>query len=245
MIRHCAWESRLRGERHKLQQHPYLLVRHLQSFLLLLHLSCKQTNPSDRLHLPRSTDRESWNSLCEGEGDKETLTADKVVSSSRWCVLNNVCLAPLSLSLSLAGTDHITESYEDGVGLMKSRGQTPAIHQSRMWLEYYNHDIKYCDVLNGYTSQIITEYVGWLDLLTLSYTRTLTYNQLQSVQRYSWFTLLQFAVANALGFPLFPLVVSKQRLSTHTISFTLRLLHISLLFTEALFTIHAENSSRL
>jgi hypothetical protein len=56
---------------------------------------------------------------------------------------------------------------------------------------------------------------------------------------------LQFAVPNALGFPLFPLVVSEQRLSTHYNSFTLRLLHISVLFTEALFTIHAENSSRL
>jgi hypothetical protein len=40
-----------------------------------------------------------------------------------------------------------------------------------------------------YTSLIITEYVGWLDLLTLSYTRTLNFTYIQAVQRYCWFTL--------------------------------------------------------
>jgi hypothetical protein len=50
---------------------------------------------------------------------------------------------------------------------------------------------------------------------------------------------LQFTVANALGFPLF----STSRLratafNTHYNSLTLRPLHTSLLFTEALFTIH-------
>jgi hypothetical protein len=39
-----------------------------------------------------------------------------------------------------------------------------------------------------YTSLIITEYVGWLDLLTISYTRSLSYTYIQAVQRYSSFT---------------------------------------------------------
>jgi hypothetical protein len=82
----------------------------------------------------------------------------------------------------------------------------------------------------------------WIDYSYLHITPSYTY--IQAVP--ALFTPLQFAVANALGFPLFPLVVSEQRLSTHNCnSLTLRPLHTSLLFTEALFTVHAENSWRM
>jgi hypothetical protein len=48
------------------------------------------------------------------------------------------------------------------------------------------------------------EYVGWLDLLTISYTRTLNYNELQAVPALLLLIYtLQFTVANALGFLCF------------------------------------------
>jgi hypothetical protein len=42
----------------------------------------------------------------------------------------------------------------------------------------------YCNVYSWYTSQIITEYVGRLDLLPVRYRRTQDYNQIPAIQRY-------------------------------------------------------------
>jgi hypothetical protein len=58
--------------------------------------------------------------------------------------------------------------------------------------------------------------IGFINSLLQTHTRLHLYTSSTAL-----FTPLQFAVANALGFPLFPLVVSEKRLSTHYNSFTL------------------------
>jgi hypothetical protein len=87
-----------------------------------------------------------------------------------------------------------------------------------------------------YASLIITEYVGWLDLLPV---------QLHTLTRLQWNTssasviyTLQFTVAHALELLWFTSRSLAMAFNTNYNRITVRLLHIGLLFTEALLTIH-------